>query len=164
MYRAFFQLQDNPFSLTPDPDYLYLQASHREALDHLDYGVRERKGFIEIIGAPGTGKTTLCRLILDRDGHEDPHRLHLQHLPVGRRTARAILRRVRGATRGRGAQGAVDALNRFLIDVAAEGGNAVLLIDEAQNLSQPALEQLADALQPGDGHREAPPDRARGAA
>jgi hypothetical protein len=56
MYRAFFQLQDNPFSLTPDPDYLYLSASHREALAHLDYGVRERKGFIEIVGAPARAR------------------------------------------------------------------------------------------------------------
>ena len=62
MYTTFFGLKENPFNLTPDPRYLYLSRYHREALDHLLYGINERKGFIAITGGVGTkGKTTLCR-------------------------------------------------------------------------------------------------------
>ena len=64
MYKAFFGLKENPFNLTPDPRYLYLSPRHKEALDHLLYGINERKGFITITGGIGTGKTTLCRALL----------------------------------------------------------------------------------------------------
>jgi len=65
MYTAFFGFKENPFNLTPDPRYLYLSRYHREALDHLLYGINERRGFIAITGGIGTGKTTLCRALLD---------------------------------------------------------------------------------------------------
>lgn len=142
MYRAFFQLQDNPFSLTPDPDYLYLSASHREALAHLDYGVRERKGFIEIVGAPGTGKTTLCRLFLDRAEAKTRTAYIFNTFLTDVELLRAVNDEFGLPATGRDRKELTDALNRFLIDVAAEGGNAVLLIDEAQNLTLEALEQL----------------------
>lgn len=64
MYNAFFGFRESPFNLTPDPRYLFLSTYHREALDHLIYGVKERKGFITITGGIGTGKTTLCRALL----------------------------------------------------------------------------------------------------
>ena len=66
MYTSFFGLKENPFNLTPDPRYLFLSNYHKEALDHLLYGINERKGFIAIIGGIGTGKTTLCRTLLNR--------------------------------------------------------------------------------------------------
>ena len=65
MYSSFFGFKENPFSLTQDPRYLFLSRFHKEALDHLLYGINERKGFIAIIGGIGTGKTTLCRAFLD---------------------------------------------------------------------------------------------------
>jgi general secretion pathway protein A len=65
MYTTFFGLKENPFNLTPDPRYLFLSAYHKEALDHLLYGINERKGFITITGGIGTGKTTLCRELLN---------------------------------------------------------------------------------------------------
>ena len=68
MYTSFFGFKENPFNLTPDPRYLFLSRYHKEALDHLLYGVNERKGFITITGGIGTGKTTLCRAFL---GHLD---------------------------------------------------------------------------------------------
>jgi general secretion pathway protein A len=68
MYTGFYGLREKPFSLAPDPRYLFLSASHREALAHLLYGIEEGEGFIEVIGQVGTGKTTLCRTLLDRIG------------------------------------------------------------------------------------------------
>ena len=70
MYTGFFGLREKPFSLAPDPRYLFLSASHREALAHLLYGIEEGEGFIEVIGQVGTGKTTLCRTLLDRIGSD----------------------------------------------------------------------------------------------
>ncbi len=64
MYTAFFGLKENPFNLTPDPRYFYLSPQHRDALNHLIYGIKERKGFIVITGGIGTGKTTICRSLL----------------------------------------------------------------------------------------------------
>ncbi|MFC1545009.1 ExeA family protein, partial [Gemmatimonadota bacterium] len=66
MYLDFFGLQEKPFSLTPDPRFLFLSDSHRQALDHMAYGIQEREGFILIAGDIGTGKTTICRELLDR--------------------------------------------------------------------------------------------------
>ncbi len=142
MYRAFFQLQDNPFSLTPDPDYLFLSASHREAFNHLLYGVQERKGFIEVIGGPGTGKTMLCRLFLDRMGSRTRTAYVFNTFVSDIELLAAISEEFGLKARGLDRKGLVDQLNRFLIDVAAEGGNAAVLIDEAQNLPLEALEQV----------------------
>ena len=64
MYKEFFGLKEEPFSITPDPRFLYLTDQHREALHHVLYGIRERKGFITLTGEVGTGKTTLCRTVL----------------------------------------------------------------------------------------------------
>ena len=70
MYLDFFGLKEKPFSLTPDPRFLFLSESHRQALDHMLYGIREREGFILIVGDIGTGKTTICRELLEKlDGN-----------------------------------------------------------------------------------------------
>src|SRR5262249_27288116 len=69
MYCGFFGLEEKPFSITPDPRFLFLSQSHQEALGHLLYGIEERKGFIAITGEVGTGKTVLCRALLGRLGH-----------------------------------------------------------------------------------------------
>jgi len=144
MYTAYFDFKENPFNLTPDPKYLFLSTYHKEALEHLLYGINERKGFIAITGGIGTGKTTLCRALLS-------------HLDVSTRTAlifNAFLSEVEllktinrefGINTGPGIASRndyIDALNRFLLKNFSQGGNAVLLIDEAQNLSQAALEQV----------------------
>ncbi|MFH0810180.1 MAG: AAA family ATPase [Pseudomonadota bacterium] len=142
MYRDFFQLQDNPFGVTPDPDYLFTSTNHQEAFDHLLYGVRERKGFIEVIGAPGTGKTMLCRLFLDSMDHGTRTAYVFNTYLSDMELLQAIGDEFGLRPTGRSRKELIDCLNRFLIDVFAEGGNAVLLIDEAQNLSAEAFEQL----------------------
>jgi len=64
MYTSYFDLKENPFNLTPDPRYLFLSSQHSEALNHLIYGINEKKGFMVITGGIGTGKTTICRKLL----------------------------------------------------------------------------------------------------
>jgi len=64
MYEAYFGLNENPFNITPDPRFLYLSHQHREALDHILYGINQRKGFVMVTGGVGTGKTTLSRALL----------------------------------------------------------------------------------------------------
>ena len=71
MYESFYGLRENPFEVTPNPDYIYLGKNHREALANLLYGVRTRKGFIVITGEVGTGKTTLIHYLLDKLGGND---------------------------------------------------------------------------------------------
>src|SRR3989338_8042708 len=66
MYREFFGLKEKPFNITSDPNFLFLSRAHKEALSHLLYGINERKGFLEITGEVGAGKTTLCRALLNR--------------------------------------------------------------------------------------------------
>ena len=143
MYRAFFGFREKPFNLTPDPKFLYLNASYREALAALHYGVVERKGFVSLIGEAGTGKTTLLRRLLaeiPRDtrsvlvinpaiGFEDMLRFILSDL--GRPPAP-------GSTK----LDMLEALNVELLDSLARGGNVVVLIDEAQDLTIPVLEEL----------------------
>ena len=74
VYLQFFNLRESPFNLTPDPRFLFLSAQHEEALTHLLYGIYERKGFIEITGEVGTGKTVLCRVLLNVSTKRSPRR------------------------------------------------------------------------------------------
>jgi len=142
MYLEFLGLQEKPFSITSDPSFLYLSRKHREALSHMIFGIRERKGFVEITGEIGTGKTTLCKALLR---HLDPStrtalilqpdlsELHLLHAVVkdfGLNPAQV------------NRLGLFDQLSHFLLDQAALGNNIVLVIDEAQNLSLRVLEQV----------------------
>jgi general secretion pathway protein A len=142
MYRDFFQLNERPFTLTPAQSFLFLSASHQEALNHLLYGVRERKGFIEVIGEPGTGKTSLCRHFLD-SVEADTHTAYIFNTRLSDvELLRAINEEFGLATKSKDRKELTDSLSRFLMKTAAKGGNAVLLIDEAQSLTDDALEQL----------------------
>lgn len=144
MYTAFFGFKENPFNLTPDPRYLYLSRYHREALDHLLYGINERRGFIAITGGIGTGKTTLCRALLD---HLDPNTKSALIFSsfISDMEVLETINQEFGIPMGPEAKSKkdyIDALNRFLLDNFGKGGNALLLVDEAQNLSPPVLEQI----------------------
>ncbi|MBW2565373.1 MAG: AAA family ATPase [Deltaproteobacteria bacterium] len=172
MYNSYFGFKENPFSLTPDPHYLYLSRHHKEAFDNLVYGINERKGFIVITGGIGTGKTTLCRALL---GTLEPstkaalvfnayisdmellrtinQEFGIEEGEPGQSKKENIdnLNQFILETFSKGGEDAlpdrskkdhIDNLNQFLLETFSKGGNAVLLIDEAQNLSHTVLEEI----------------------
>jgi len=144
MYTKFFGLHEKPFTITPDPRYLYMSERHGEGLAHLVYGVTESGGFIQLTGEVGTGKTTLVRTLLGQMPAEADVALVLNpqlsalefltaicdelkiDLPDDRNSPKAL----------------VDALNRHLLNAHAAGRRTILLVDEAQNLAEDVLEQL----------------------
>ena len=142
MYLNFFNLREPPFNLTPDPRFLFLSLQHEEALSHLLYGIYERKGFIEITGEVGTGKTVLCRALLERLDTTVSTALIFNSYLTEIELLQAITSDF-GLTPGDTTRkGYIDALNTYLLAEFAAGRNAVVLIDEAQNLEPTVLEQL----------------------
>jgi general secretion pathway protein A len=144
MYAAYFGLNENPFNLSPEPGYLFLSEQHRDALNCLLYGIVEKKGFILISGDIGTGKTTICRSILAAL-HESVETALIFNTAVSDIELLETIIREFGITivcENRTRKVYVDALNEFLLAGFAQGKNAVLLIDEAQNLSHGVLEQI----------------------
>lgn len=144
MYTTHFGLTEAPFSVTPDPRYLYMSERHREALAHLLYGVGEGGGFVQLTGEVGTGKTTLCRCLLE----QLPPRVDVALILNPRLTDIELLAAVcdelrisypAGATSGKLF---VDALYRHLLDAHAQGRRTVLIVDEAQDLTTDVLEQI----------------------
>jgi general secretion pathway protein A len=142
MYEAFYGFKEKPFTLTPDPRYFYPSRVHREALDHLLYGIREREGFIVITGDVGTGKTTLCRAILLQVEEGTTTAVILNPILSEDELLRAILRDFGLSGTGRTKNELVAELNEFLLQTIVAGRRAVLIVDEAQNLSHALLEQI----------------------
>ena len=144
MYTSYFGFKESPFNLTPDPRYLFLSPHHRDALDHLLYGINERKGFIAITGGIGTGKTTLCRALLGQLNKSTKSALIFNSF-INEKELLEIINQEFGIHLDPGVQTKkeyIDRLNQFLLETFSGGGNAVLLIDEAQNLSLRVLEQI----------------------
>jgi general secretion pathway protein A len=143
MYLTFFGFREKPFNLTPDPKFLYLNASYREALAALRYGINERKGFVSLIGEAGTGKTTLLRRLLAELGTDVRSVLILNPAVDFDELLVFILTDLGHAPApGTPKLQLLQALNAELLDTLARGGNVVVLIDEAQDLSIPVLEEL----------------------
>lgn len=142
MYLSFFQLHEHPFSITPDPKYLYFAARHREAFDHLLFGITHRKGFIELTGEVGCGKSTICRAVLAHLGGQIRSALILNPCLNGPQLLRAVLADfgLRSPRNDRLSQ--LQTLNAFLLEQATAGVNVVLVIDEAQDLSMRTMEQV----------------------
>jgi len=145
MYLEFLGLQEKPFSVTADPSFLYLSKRHREALSHMIFGIRERKGFVEITGDVGVGKTTLCKALLR---HLDPATktaLILQPDLSELQLLQAVVQDfgLNPMSSGAGNRlGLFNQLNQFLLEQAGLGNNIVLVIDEAQSLTPRILEQV----------------------
>ncbi len=146
MYTHFFRLMREPFSISPDPRYLFMTQRHHEALAHLMYGAGSRGGVVVLTGEIGAGKTTVCRCFLD----QIPAGCDVAYIFNPKLTVAELLQSIceefhvavpQDAARG-GVKNVIDALNRHLLHAHAEGRNSMLIIDEAQNLSVEVLEQL----------------------
>jgi len=144
MYLDHFKLTERPFSITPDPRFLYMSARHREALAHLLYGLGEGGGFVQLTGEVGTGKTTLCRCLLD----QVPEHVDIALVLNPKVTATELIATVcdelgiEYPEENTSIKSLTDALNRYLLDAYARDRRTVLIIDEAQNLSADVLEQV----------------------
>ena len=143
MYVDFYGFREKPFSLTPDPRFVFLSKNHREAFAHLLYGINNRAGFIALTGEVGSGKTTLLRaLLVQLDPEHHRTALIFNPSPSPRRLLWHINREFGISTSTVAGSGPLDNLNQFLLRENAEGRTVVLVIDEAQNLKAPALEQV----------------------
>ena len=144
MYQSFYGLKQNPFNVTPDPEFLYLGQKHREALAHLVYGVREKKGFIVITGEVGTGKTTLIRCLLERLHNGNGTKAAFLFNPKLEATEfiQYILKdlglTIQGATKG----DSLHTLNEYLLAAYEKGERVILIVDEAQALDPNVLEEI----------------------
>lgn len=143
MYKQYFGLSESPFSIAPDPRYLFLSDKHREALAHLIYGVGDQGGFVLLTGEVGTGKTTICRCLLQ----QIPDNADIAFIINPKQSVNQLLQSIfkdlhialdKGAT----SRDLIDQFNQYLLDAHSRGRNTILIIDEAQNLSPDVLEQL----------------------
>jgi general secretion pathway protein A len=144
MYQSYFGLSENPFSLTPDPRFLFLSTRHREGIAHLIYGIGRGGGFVQITGEVGTGKTTLYRSVLARAHKNVDVALILNPCQSAVELLASICDElhVNYDKRTNSIKTLVDALNRHLLKVHTKGRRTVLIIDEAQNLEINVLEQI----------------------
>jgi general secretion pathway protein A len=150
MYEPYYGFSEKPFSLTPDTKYFYRSEAHTNALELLQYAIERREGFVVITGDIGTGKTTLCRALLEKTDRKTFAALILNPFQSEEELLRAILQDLgvvsrveeRPASRQPSKQELVSTLHDFLLSLVPLGARAVLIIDEAQNLPLPILEQI----------------------
>ena len=142
MYLELYGLKSSPFNITSDPQFFFESLSHKEALAALIYGIQERKGIILITGEVGTGKTTLCKALLKRLSPEVKTSLILNPYFSEVQLLRAIVEDFGLEIKKRSRLDIVEKLNSFLVNISLSGKNAVLIIDEAQNLANRQLEQI----------------------
>jgi len=143
MYLKFYNLKENPFSVTSDPSFLLMTKQHQEAFSHMLYGVKEKKGFLVITGEVGTGKTTLCKAFINHLNSNTKSAFIFNPDLLPSQLLRAILTDLGiECKKVKTRFDLFDALNSFLITQFSEGNNVVLIIDEAQNLKPAVLEQI----------------------
>jgi len=144
MYNAYFGFKESPFSIAPDPRYLYMTEQHREALAHLVYGLNSEGGCILLTGEVGTGKTTVCRCLLE----QIPEQSNIALVFNPKVTATELLETICDELHIEYPKGEnsvktyIDRINAFLLQANAAGQKTVLIIDEAQNMESTVLEQL----------------------
>lgn len=143
MYTKYFGFNEKPFTLTPNPRFIYLSRNHKEAFAHLLYGINNHYGFIELIGEVGTGKTTVLRTLLNQL-QEDTYRTALIVNPclTGVELLRSICQEFGLSVQSEYANDHLVEINNFLLSETSNGRTVVLVIDESQNLDPVVLEQI----------------------
>ncbi len=142
MYEAFYGLKERPFNLTPDPRFLYLSEKHKEAFAHLQYSIQNRTGFVMVSGEVGTGKTTICRSLLNQLDTNTELAFIFNPMLSPKELLKTINEDFGIESHGDTIKQLIDELNAYLLDRTAQGKNCVLVIDEAQNLKPEVLEQV----------------------
>ncbi len=142
MYLDYYGLTEPPFDITPNPRFLFYSAKHREAYNHLLFGIRERKGFVQMTGEVGAGKTTLCRAILEQLDERYATALILNPLMSPAELVKAVAQEFGLPINGLDRLDTIAVINQFLLQQAENGKEAVLIIDEAQDLTDELLEQV----------------------
>jgi len=142
VYLQYYGLSEPPFDITPNPRFLFYSAKHREAFNHLLYGIRERKGFVQMTGEVGAGKTTLCRAMLEQlDGHFATA-LILNPIMSAGELMKAVAVEFGLPVNGLDRLDTLAVINQFLLKQVERGKDTVLIIDEAQDLTDELLEQV----------------------
>ncbi len=142
MYLDYYGLTEPPFDITPNPRFLFYSAKHREAYNHLLFGIRERKGFVQMTGEVGAGKTTLCRAILEQLDERYATALILNPLMSPAELVKAVAQEFGLPINGLDRLDTIAVINQFLLQQAENGKETVLIIDEAQDLTDELLEQV----------------------
>ena len=144
MYKKYFGLKEDPFSIAPDPQFLYMSARHREALAHLIYGMKADSGFVLLSGEVGTGKTTVCRCLLGQipDKSEIAFILNPKLSVIELLATICDELEISYPQNNSSGKVFIDLINSYLLDAHSQGKRTVLIIDEAQNLSVDVLEQI----------------------
>lgn len=142
MYKQFYSLKEDPFNITSDPSFFFPSLRHEEAFVHLMYGIQSRKGIVVITGEIGTGKTTLCRTLLNRLDDNIKTALVLNPSFSDLQLLQMIIRDLGIVCTQTSKLDLVDAISQFLIEQSMKGNNVAILIDECQNLNVRQLEQI----------------------
>ncbi len=142
MYHTFYNLKENPFNVTSDPAFFFSSTNHNEAFSHLNYGIEQRKGIIVVTGEIGTGKTTLCRTLINRLNPNIKTALILNPDFSQLQLLQMIMKDLGIACEKKNKLSLVNALNNFLIEESSRNNNVAVIIDEAQNLRPRQLEQI----------------------
>jgi general secretion pathway protein A len=142
VYLEYYGLTLPPFDITPNPRFLFLTEKHREAINHLLYGIRERKGYVQLTGEVGAGKTTVCRAMLRQLDSHFTTALITNPVLSANEMMRAIATEFGLDAKALDRHDTIAAINNFLVQQVQQCGDAVLIIDEAQNLTEELLEQV----------------------
>jgi len=142
VYLEFYGLKQAPFDITPNPHFLFHSGKHREALNHLLYGIRERKGFVQLTGEVGAGKTTLCRALLEQLNGQFATALILNPALNANELMKAIATEFGLDVKGLDRLDTIAVINEFLLKQVMAGRETLLIIDESQNLTEELLEQV----------------------
>jgi general secretion pathway protein A len=142
VYLEYYGLKEPPFNITPNPRFIYFSPKHREAFNHLLYGIRERKGFVQLTGDVGAGKTTVCRAMMEQLGDRYATALILNPVLDADQLIKAIAMEFGLKVGSLDRLETVAALNTFLLQQVEQQKEAVLIIDEAQDLTNDLLEQV----------------------